>query len=744
MAGNIKGITIEFDGKTTGLESALFKVRKEAKDTSKELGIIRNSLKFNPKNVDLWKQKQKVLNDAIKQTDKNLEELKREQKKLDSQGIDQQSEEYRDLERQILRCEGQLKNYKKEVSQIPSAEIRASAEALKEVGGKMQTVGKTMTKYVTAPIVAGSALAIKAFNEVDEGIDEIAKKTGATGDELEGMSKILKDITTSMPTDFATAGKAIGEVSTRFEVAGEQLQDLSTLFLQFAELNSVDVVTAIDQTQKALSAYGLGAEDAGAYLDRMNKVAQETGVSVDTLQQGIVTNASAFQEMGLNIDQATIFMGKLEKSGVKSETVLGGLRKAFNKATKEGKPFNEALAELEENIKNGGESMESMQQAQDLFGKSWQDIYRAIQDGTLTFEDLAGAVEDAGGSVSNTFAETQDPADKFQQVMNNVKVTGMELAETVMPLLSEGLEKLNNFITQAREKWAGLDDGQKKMILSVVGIVAVLGPLLMGIGSIITMVGNLMIFAPMIMGALSGMIVPILAVIAVIAGLVSAGVLLYKNWDTIKAKAQELVENVQRKFAEMKSKVETKVQGMISTVRAKWESLKTSAGQTFESIKNKITEPIETAKEKVKSAIEFIKGLFPISVGKIFSGLKLPHFSLSWGTKSFGKLGSIDYPTGLNVDWHAKGGIFTRPTLFPTAGGYAGVGEAGAEAVLPLDLLWENMNRMADSIVNGVVAGVRMSATGGDVIIPVYLYPSGQKMDEIIVRAYDRGKERLG
>lgn len=744
MAGNIKGITIEFDGNTTKLESALYKVRKEAKDTSKELGIIKNSLKFNPKNVDLWKQKQKVLNDAINQTDKNLEELKREQKKLDAQGIDQQSEEYRDLERQILRCEGQLKSYKKQASEIPSAEIRASAEAFKEVGGKMQTVGKAMTKYVTAPIVAGGALAIKAFDEVDAGLDEITKKTGATGDELEGMSDILKDITTSMPTDFETAGKAIGEVNTRFDVTGEKLEELSKAFLQFADLNDTDVTTSIDQTQKALTAYGLGAEDATAYLDRMNQVAQDTGVSVDTLQQGIVQNASTFQEMGLSIDQATAFMGKLEESGVKSETVLGGLRKAFNKATKEGVPFNDALKELEQNIRSGDNSMEAMQQTQDLFGKSWQEVYKSVQDGTLSFEDLAGMLEDASGSVADTFAETQDPADKFQQVMNNLKITGMELAETVMPILSDGLEKLNGFITQAREKWNSLDDGQKKMILSIVGVVAVLGPLLMGIGSILTMVGNLMIFAPMIMGALSGMIVPIMAVIAVIAGLVSAGILLYKNWDTIKQKAKELVENVQRKFNEMKSNVENKVQGMISSVKQKWESLKTSAGQTFEAIKKKITEPIESAKKKVEGAVNFIKGLFPISIGNILKNVKLPHFSLKWGEKDFGKLGTVKYPTGLGVDWYANGGIFTRPTIFQTPNGFAGVGEAGAEAVLPLDLLWDNMNRMADSIVNGVVAGIRMGAVGGDITIPIYLYPSGQKMDEIIVRSYDRGKERLG
>ena len=744
MAGNIKGITIEFDGKTTKLESALNKVRKSGKDLNKELAYINKSLKFNPKSVTMWKQKQDVLNKAVKQTESNLKQLEREQERLDADQVDKNSDEYRQLEREILRCKNQLKNYKKEASKIPSAKVRATAEAFKEVGGKMQTVGKTMTKYVTAPIVAGGALAVKAFDEVDGGLDAIIKKTGASGDALEDMEGIMKDIATSIPTDFETAGNAIGEVNTRFEVTGDELEDLSKQFIEFAELNDTDVVTAIDGTQKALSAYGKGAEDAGAYLDRMNKVAQDTGVSVDTLQQGIVTNASAFQEMGLSIDQATIFMGDLEKSGVDSAKVMGGLRRALKNATKEGIPLDEALANLQKTIVDGEGDVDGLTMAYDLFGQSGEAVFRAVKDGSINFEELGKSVEDAGGSVADTFAETQDPADKFQQVMNNVKIVGAELAENVMPILAQGLEKLNNFITQAREKWDSMDESQQNLILTIVGVVAVVGPLLAILGGIVSTIGNLMIFAPMIMGALSGMILPIMAVISAVAGLISIGILLYKNWDTIKAKAQELVENVQRKFAEMKSKVETKVSGMIASVKSKWDSLKTKAGQTFEDIKNKIVKPFEEAKEKVKGVVDFIKGLFPISIGNILKNIKTPHFSLKWGEKDFGKLGTVRYPTGLGVDWHKQGGIFTRPTIFATPNGFQGLGEAGAEAMLPLDLLWDNMNRMADNIVNGVVAGVRMGASGGNITIPVYLYPSGQKMDEIIVRSYDRGKERLG
>ena len=326
--------------------------------------------------------------------------------------------------------------------------------------------------------------------------------------------------------------------------------------------------------------------------------------------------------------------------------------------------------------------------------------------------------------------------------MNELKVTGMELAQAAMPLIQKAMEKLTSIIEKLKAKWEELSPEQQEMAIKVGLVAAAVGPLLMGLGSLISTVGMLMTFAPVVMGALSGMAMPIMIAVAAIAGLVSAGVLLYQNWDTIKARAKELGANIQKKFSEIKSKVVGTVSSMASNVKGKWESLKSSAGQAFESIKKKITEPIESAKNKVQSAVDFIKGLFPISIGNILSNVKLPHFSLSWGEKDFGKLGTIKYPTGIGVKWWATGGIFRQPTIFATPLGYQGVGEAGAEAVLPLDALWNGLRTMGDDIVNGI-ARTNMGS-GEPVVINLYAYPSGPKMEQWVVNTYDRGKRRLG
>ena len=107
-------------------------------------------------------------------------------------------------------------------------------------------------------------------------------------------------------------------------------------------------------------------------------------------------------------------------------------------------------------------------------------------------------------------------------------------------------------------------------------------------------------------------------------------------------------------------------------------------------IKERFLAPINAMKDRVSGIIDTIKGMFPINIGRLLSNIQLPHFSLKWSSKDFGPLGTLRYPTGISFDgWWAKGGIFTGPSVI-------GVGEAGPEAVVPLDKLWDKMDRIAD------------------------------------------------
>lgn len=607
----------------------------------------------------------------------------------------------------------------------------AVAKKVDAVGQSLQKVGTSLSKNLTAPIVAVGAASVKAFDEVDEGLDTIVQKTGATGEEAEAMGDIMKNLATSIPTDFKTAGEAVGEVSTKFGLTGDELESLSGQFVKFAQLNNTDVTNSIDSVQKALSAYGLGAEDAGGFLDRLNKTAQETGADVDKLSTGIVSNATAFREMGLGIDEAVVFMGQLERSGANSETVLNGMRKALKNATAEGKPLDEALAELQNTILNGTDSMDGLTAAYDIFGKSGDQIYGAIKDGTINFADLATAMTDAGDSVSKTFEGTLDPTDNFKTTMNELKVVGADVGGTLLQMLIPVIQKVGEIITKVKEAWEGLSPETQEMIIKAAGIVAAVGPVLVVIGKVVSGISSVISIASALVAAIGAISAPVVAVVAVIGGLIAIGVALYKNWDEICAWAGRVKEKVTESWDNMKtnvsnawnnmkqntsaamdaikSKVEqngggikgvlkTAVDGYVSLWKSAFETINNLTGgklgealnavtSKLNQIKNTFTSVFDGAKQIVSNAINYIRGLFSGEIS--FPHIRMPHFSISGNF-------SLNPPSvpKISVDWYKKAMenpfMLNGATIFGAMGGkLLGGGEAGSEMIVGTNKLMQ-------------------------------------------------------
>ena len=425
MAGNIKGITIEIGGNTTPLQKALSGVNKSIKDTQKQLKEVDKLLKVDPKNVELLRQKQDLLNKAVSDTKDKLNKEREALKQLAQQDqTPEVTEKMNQLKRAIVEDEQALKSANKELKNFGSVgkqqaqafgkELQEVGKKVTEVGSKVKGVGDSLTTHVTAPIVALGGASLAAFNEVDKGYDIVIQKTGAVGASAQGMYDIVDQLATSIPTDFETAGSAVGEVNTRFGLTGHALERLSGDFIKFAKLNNTDVSSSVDEVQKALSAFGLGAGSAETLLNQLNATGQATGVSVDTLTAGLIQNGAAFQEMGLDINQSVAMMGELEKSGANGETVMQGLRKALKSAAKDGKPLNEALAELQDKIENGSEGMDGLTAAYEVFGKSGDQIYSAIKNGSLDFRNLGDSAGNAAGSINSTFEETLSPMDEWK------------------------------------------------------------------------------------------------------------------------------------------------------------------------------------------------------------------------------------------------------------------------------------------------------------------------------------------
>ena len=753
----IKGLTVEIGGSTTGLEKALGKVNKSVSSSQAKLRDLNKLLKLDPHNTELLSQKQRTLKDAISATKDKLEVLKKAQKDAEEQlkNGDIGQDQYDALSREIIECEQALKALNKEAKNVPSAlqaNLQAASEGIKDVGGKIQDVGgkiqdvgKTVTMGVTAPIAGAAGASIAAWKEVDEAMDIIVKKTGASGDALKDMQDRAKALAETMPTDFNTAANAVGEVNTRFGLTGQELEDLSAHFIEFAKLNETDVSSSIDSVQSAMEAWNIPAEKAGLVLDTINKAGQDTGISVDKLTDLMKTNKTALDEAGLSFSDSAMFLANLDKNGIDAGVALTGLKKALQNATKDGKSSRDALSELQQTMGEGANKADAYAAASELFGaKAGPAIADACMEGRLSFEELGTALEDFQGNVFDAFEQTVSPMDDLQMSMNRMKDLGYDIVETAAPMIEEGLAMLRDTITELKEKWDSLDEGQQQNIIKFAGMAAVIGPVIVVIGTLIGAIGGVVTGIGAAIGVIGAISAPVMIAVGVIGLLIAAGVALYKNWDEIKAFAGRLWNGLQQtwsdiktgtvetftnikdgtiqRFEDMRSGAEQRVQELKDAAVGKITELADDAAQRFENfkenamqkaqgIRDAVVQPFENMAEtagqkfedlktgvqdKLNSAWEFSSGIAD-SIKNVFDfdwklpELKLPHIVVG-GYIDVPVLGRIPDPDQVYVDWYAKamnrGVILDSPTIFGMQNGQLlGGGEAGPEAVVGVNSL---------------------------------------------------------
>ena len=576
---------------------------------------LQDRQKYLASQSDVYKDKVKILNAQLEEMEKaeNRDEVAISKKRAE---LNQAQAKLNEYEKSLEDVNKQLEGHSAKLKEW-GGKLQDAGGKLKTVSDKMKSAGKTMTTHVTAPIAAGAAGAVAAFKEIDNASDILIQKTGAQGKAFEDMKAIMEDIATTIPVDFETAANAVGEVNTRFGVTGDQLQDLSTRFVEFSELNNTDVPTSIDNTQKALSAFGLGAESAGMLLDVLNRTGQNTGVSMDALTAGLIQNGAAFQEMGLSIDQATVFMGQMETSGANSETVMQGLRKALKNAAEDGIPLNQALQDLQGTIENGKGGVDGLTAAYELFGKSGDQIYAAVKNGTLDFTQLASSqsiLKDSTDSVSKAYKDTVDPMEQAKMAMNDAKVVGADLVTTAMPMIKDALEGLREILKDLKNWWDGMSEGEQQNILKFVAIAAVVGPVLSVLGSLIGIISGVSTVIGVLttaIGALEATALPIIAIILAIIAAVTAVILVIQNWgkitDWLSGIWEGFKEGVSKIWNGIASVVGGVVDGIKNTVGKAWEGIKSVTGTVFGAVKDFIGGAFNKAKDFVGGAVGKIK-----------------------------------------------------------------------------------------------------------------------------------------
>ena len=527
--------------------------------------------------------------------------------------------------------------------------------------------------------------------------DALQREIIATEQDLKGLQGEMRSFGNVASQQLKAAGKSMSEFGNKVSDAGRKMQPLSAA--------AGGVLTGL---------VGLGY-NAVTTADDLNTLSKQTGISTDEIQKMKYASdlvdvsfediSGALRKMKPKMDESNETFKNLGVSVTNADGSLRDVTEVFYDSI-------EALSQIENETERDKVAME-------LFGKSADQLAGVIDDGGKALKDYGKQAEDIGVIMSQeTLDALNETNDTIDQLKANLGGTLAQIGADVASVLAPALEKAAGFIGKITEKLRALSPAQTETIMKVLGVVAAIAPVLIIGGKIISGIGMLVSAIGTVVGVLGGPLT------IAIAAAVAAGVLIYKNWDKIKATAIKLWNGIKTAFENIKSgitnawenvktatvnawenvktgisngitnakeTVTSIVDSITSKLSSTWDNIKSKTSSAFNSIKTAITNPITQAKNTISSIVDTIRGFFPIRLGNIFDGIKLPHFKIDGGELPWGVGGKGRAPT-VSIEWYKKAMdnavMLNGAAIFGSMGGkLLGGGEAGREVIISYDKL---------------------------------------------------------
>lgn len=654
MANRIMGITVEIGGDTTKLQNSLKGVNGQIKSTQSQLKDVNKLLKLDPGNTELLAQKHKLLSEAVGETKDKLSTLKTaaEQANTALANGEISKEQYDALQREIVETEQNLKSLEIQANQSATAvqKIASAGEKVKTSGDNISNAGQRLLPVTAAVTGLGTAAVTTAAN-FESSMSQVQATMGITKDSMstvDGQSvntmDTLSKLAKKMGAETAFSASECAEALNYLALAGydtQQMCDTLPTVLNLAAAGDIDLAAASDMVTDAMSALGMGVDEAGTMVDQMAKTASTTNTSVAQLGEGILTIGAIAKSVKGGTAELNTALGILANNGIKGaeggthlRNVILSLQSPTDTAAKQMSALGLSVYDSEGNMRSLNDilgdlnaSMDGMTSAEKtnivstIFNKTDLSSVNALLANTgSTWDELQKSISNSGGAAGQ-MADTQ--LDNLQGQITILKSALEGLSISFGELLMPAIKQIVGWIQSFVDALNGLDDGTKKTIVTIALIVAAIAPVLIVVGKVISAVGTIMTVVPKVAGVINmvkGAFValnttmlanPIVLIIAAISALVAAFIYLWNNCDGFRQFWIDLWENIKQVALTVWEAIKTFFVGT-------WDSIKTTASTVFESIKTVITTVVTSIQTFITTAWNTIK----TTVTTIVNGIK--------------------------------------------------------------------------------------------------------------------------
>lgn len=585
-----------------------------------------------------------------------------------------------------------------------------AGKQIEKTGKAITSVGSSMTRNVTVPIVGAGVASVKLASDFEAGMSKVQSISGATQKEIGALGEKAKEMGAKTKFSATEATEAYQYMAMAGWKAGEMTEGIEGI-MYLAGATGEDLASTSDIVTDALTAFGKTAKDTGNFVDVMAKTASNANTDVAMLGESFKYVAPVAGAMKYSIEDTSLALGLMANAGVKASSAGTSLRSWITRMASPTKQSQEAMDALGISLTDSEGNMKSLatvmtetkgafsklseeqkaQYASMLAGKTGMSgLLAVVNSSDKDFNKLTEAIQNSNGACKEMYDTANN---NLSGQLTILKSTAESLAISFGELLVPYVKSAVSWLQKITEKFNSLDEGTKKTIVKIALIVASIGPALLifgkmvtGVGRVISIVGKLG-RALKTFGSLAGLITsPAGIVIMVLAGIVVATILVIKNWDKIKKVAGKVFGFVKSVATDMGLSFKG-VKKTLAPIGDKFTEIGGKAQELWTVVKPVVTKIGELASQVFKGIFGAVIGG---AIGYFQSFMTTISTVLSGVMTMFG--GLIDFLTGVFTGNWSKAWEGVKSIFSGAFQALVGLAKAPINAVI--------------GVINGAISGI--------------------------------------
>ena len=543
-----------------------------------------------------------------------------------------------------------LKSAQSEADRVSKNMATKVGNNITGIGKSMTSVGSTLAKSVTVPLLGIGTAGLKVASDFDSAMSGVKAISGATGKEFDA----LRAKAIELGGETAFSANEVAEAMTEMAKAGwdsQQILDGMGGVLDAAAASGENLGTVSTIVADAITGFGMEAKESTRVADLLTQAANSGTIGINDLGESFKYIAPVAGSMGLSIEDVTTALSAMSMSGIKGSQAGTSLRGVLTRMVKPTDQVAAAMDELGIVLTNSDGTFKSLDkillEMRGSFSgltdeqKTYYAATLAGQEGMSgllsllnmsqeEYDEIAASMDNASGVAKETAEVMRDnlSAD-VEELMGSLESLAITLASLIVPALRDFVQ----WLTQLVNKFTALSPETQKTILTIASIAAAIGPVLMVLGKLTSSVGSIITTFGKIPGALvkaksaftavsaaiGGISAPVVAVVAVIGVLIAAFANLWKTNEEFRNKMTAILDGI-------KSKFESFAQGIVDrlnalgfdfesfgeTVKAIWNGFCSLLAPIFEGVFNQVSVILG-------SVLDALTGIFDVFIG-IFTG----------------------------------------------------------------------------------------------------------------------------